>query len=116
MTAASISTYGNRFKVGWILLLALTALMTLNHVVLIFALDEQALFIGWSAFNLYALAMLWIPFRAGQKWAWYISWIMIAAFAVVILLDSEIGWMYLGTAAVMGSGMFLTYPAFFQQK
>src|SRR5262245_58601517 len=105
MVAVSHPTHSSRFKVGWILLLALTVLMVLNHVVLIFVMTEPVLFLGWSAFNLYALTVLWFPFRATQKWAWYATWIMIAGFSVIIFFDAEIGWLYLSTAVLMALGM-----------
>jgi hypothetical protein len=38
-----------RFMAGWILLLIVTALMTLNHAIMIFALDEPILFAGFTA-------------------------------------------------------------------
>jgi hypothetical protein len=110
MSAASIPMRNNRFKVGWILLLSISLLMTLNHTVLIFVLNEPILFIGWAAFNLYATLVLWIPFRRGERWAWFFSWISVIALASLIMFDSQVGPIYVGAAAVMAVGLLLTYP------
>src|SRR6266540_4004642 len=65
-----------RFKTGRIILLVAAALMTLNHFGLIFVLGEPVLFMGFAAFNLYALVVIAIPFRRHEKWAWYATWIL----------------------------------------
>ena len=59
----------SRFKIGRIILLIAAGLMTLNHSVLIFALDEPTLFTGFAVFTLYAFLVLSIPFRQEEKWA-----------------------------------------------
>ena len=66
----------SRFKIGWIILVAFNALMLLMHFVLIFFLGEPVLFIGYTAFNFYALIVLLIPFRRIEKWAWLTTWIL----------------------------------------
>ena len=60
MSAAVNISHNARFKAGRIILLVAAALMTLNHAVLVFALDDPVLFMGYAAFNLYAL----------HVWAW----------------------------------------------
>ncbi len=115
VTSANL-VQGTRFKAGWILLLVVSVLMTLNHLVLIFALDEPALFIGWTAFNLYACLVLWFPFRRGERWAWYTSWILVIAFASAIFFDAQIGAFYLGIAVAVAVGLLLTASAFFQRQ
>jgi hypothetical protein len=40
MVATHKLVQGNLFKAGWILLLVVSALMTLNHLILIFVLDQ----------------------------------------------------------------------------
>jgi hypothetical protein len=55
----------SRFKIGWIILLVSAALMTLNHLGLIFILHDPTLFTGFAAFNLYAFLVILIPFRRG---------------------------------------------------
>ncbi len=115
MNTSSNIVQSTRFKVGWLLLLILSALMTLNHLVLIFFAPKEAdLFVGWATFNLYATLVLWIPFRRGEKWAWLTSWILVIGLASAILFDASIGVWYLGVAIVMAVGQYLTWPAFFQ--
>ena len=115
MTTTSIPMRTTRFNVGWMLLLGISILMTLNHVVLIFFMNEPALFIGWAAFNLYATLVLWIPFRRGERWAWFFSWISVIALASLIAFDSQVGPFYLGAAVLMAVGLLLAYPAALHQ-
>jgi hypothetical protein len=103
------------FKIGWIALLVVSALMTLNHIVLlVIKMDEAVLFTGWAAFNLVSTVILYIPFRRAEKWAWYTSWIMVIGFAVPIFFDTQIGVFYLIAAGVMALGLLLTWQTFFQ--
>src|SRR4051812_4688324 len=88
----------SRFKTGWIILLVAAALMTLNHSVLIFALDNPVLFMGYAAFNLYALVVIAIPFHRCEMWAWYATWILPSGLAISAALagDPNIAPIYYG--------------------
>jgi hypothetical protein len=101
-----------RFKTGWILLLIAISLMALNHFVLIFALDEPTLFTGYTAFNFYALAVLLIPFRHYERWAWYCTWILPLALVVPAYLNPDIAIIYYTVAAVCVAGLLLTRQEF----
>ncbi len=117
MSTQTLATQSTTFKVGWIVLLALSALWALGHIALAFVvMDEATLFIGWAALNLYATLVLYFPFRRGEKWAWYTSWILVICFAVLILFSREsfVVW-YLGGAVVMALCLLLTRSAFFQK-
>lgn len=114
MTANSSLAQNNRFKVGWFIALILSAVMTLNHLVLMFAVKELELFVGWAAFNLYATLVLWFPFRRGEKWAWFSSWILVIGLGSAIFFNPQIGVWYLGVAGVIALGLLLTWPSFFQ--
>jgi hypothetical protein len=117
MTTQTLATRSTTFKIGWIALLVISALATLNHITLIFIMmDEATLFIGWAAYNAYSTVVLYIPFRRGEKWAWYTSWILVIGFAVTIFFNTQIGIFYLGAAVLMAVGLLLTRPAFFQGK
>ena len=107
---------GAFFKTGWILVLVVSVLATLNHLVLIFVLNQPILFIGWTAFNVYACLVLLIPFRQGAQWAWWVSWVLVIAFTSVIFFDRQIGPLYLGAAAIIAVGLLLTASAFFQRS
>lgn len=103
-------------RIGWWVLTALTALMLLNHAVGVFAFSQGAtdrfMFVVFALLNAYALVVLLIPFRRGEPWAWWLSQLQVAAFALCLPLldDPAIGWFYLGIAAVLELGLALTYP------
>ncbi|HUF39931.1 MAG TPA: hypothetical protein VMN57_15505 [Anaerolineales bacterium] len=102
------------FKTGWWILMSLSVLSVVGHAGLLFALpDEEILFLGWVVFSLYSVAILIFPYRRGEKWAWFATWLIVLAFAVVILFDSEFGLMYLAMAGLMALGQTLTRGAFF---
>jgi hypothetical protein len=105
----------SRFQIGRIILLVAAGLMTLNHSVLIFALDDPVLFMGYAAFNLYALIVIAIPFRRHEKWAWYATWILpIGLVASAVLAgDSNITPFYDAVAAACVLGLLLTIRDFF---
>jgi hypothetical protein len=106
----------NTFKVGWALLLVVAALFTLNHIVLSLVIsEERTLFLGWAAFNVYALLVIAIPLRHAARWAWITSWVLVAVFASAMVFNAQIGPYYLGAAAVMTVGLLLTAPAFFSR-
>jgi hypothetical protein len=104
-----------RFKSGWIILLIAAGLMTLNHAVLTFVLDNAVLFMGYAAFNLYALVMIVIPFRLHEKWAWYATWILPVGLAAPAALadDPNIAPFYYAVAAACVVGLLLTMQDFF---
>ena len=105
-------TQSRRFKTGWVILLVLAILMTLNHFVLIFALDEPDLFIGYTAFNLYAVLVIYFPLRQGQKWAWLSTWILPIGLAMPALLsDPNIAIFYYSVAAGCVLGLLLSMDA-----
>ena len=104
-----------RFQIGRIILLVAATLMTLNHSVLIFALDDPVLFMGYAAFNLYALIVIAIPFRRHEKWAWYATWILPIGLAgsAALAADSNITPFYCAVAAACVLGLLLTMRDFF---
>ncbi len=117
--SAQTTTAGrnNAFKVGWIALLVISALATLNHIALAFFLpDEATLFIGWAAFTAYCFVMFYIPFRRGERWAWYASWVMVIGFASLVFFDSQVGVYYAGAAVLIALCLLLTRPAFFSTR
>ena len=113
-TPVTIATHA-RFKAGRIILLVAAALMTLNHVALMFILDNPVLFMGYAAFNLYALLVIAIPFRRCEKWAWYATWILPIGLAASAALagDPNITPFYYTVAAAGVLGLLLTMRDFF---
>lgn len=114
MTALPVSRTAT-FKIAWGVLFGVAALATLGHLVLsIVMTEETTLFLGWAAYTAYAAVVLAIPFRRGERWAWYATWILVAGFASLILFDSAVGGWYVGAAGVMAVSLLLTRPAFFR--
>jgi len=105
-----------RFKVGWIILLIIAALMTLSHFSLIFILDEPNLFTGFAAFNFYSFVVILIPFRRVEKWAWLITWILPIGLAIPAATDTNIAIYYFGIVAVCVLGLLLTLRDFFLKR
>src|SRR5215216_5197207 len=89
MSATVNISHNARFKTGRIILLVAAALMTLNHAVIIFILDDPVLFMAYTAFTLYALVVIAIPFRRCEKWAWYATWILPIGLAAVAALSGD---------------------------
>ena len=116
MLASPILTHDTRFKFGWIALLLAAALMTLNHFSLIFILDEPDLFTGFAVFNLYALIVILIPFRRGEKWAWMTTWLLPIGLALPAASDPDIAIYYFAVAAVCVLGLLLTMQNFFSKQ
>lgn len=104
------------FRVGWIVLLVAAGLMTLNHLVLIFVLDQPVLFAGYTVFNLYALTVLALPFRRREGWAWSTTWLLPLGLAIPAVLDAQITAFYLAVSAVCVFGLLLTARAFGAQN
>lgn len=118
MSAQTVATPRNTtFKIGWIVLLILSALAAFWHTAAVFIMmDEATLFLGWAAFNLYSTIVLYLPFRRGAKWAWYTSWLLVIGFAAPILISQESFTVYyLGAAVIMAVSLLLTRPTFSHQ-
>jgi hypothetical protein len=55
-------TFQAKAKIAWLTMLTIALLATLNHIILIFVIPEEAtLFIGWAAYTAYAAVALFIP-------------------------------------------------------
>lgn len=117
MSTQTEATHSMTFKIGWIALLVISALATLNHIMLPTYGDPVFLSIGWTGYSLYAIVVLAIPFRRGERWAWYSTWILVIGFAIPILINQEIYVVaYLIAAGIMALSLLLTRPAFFQTR
>jgi hypothetical protein len=102
------------YKIGWWILIGFNVWSVIGHAVFIFIYPAVSLFRIWTAFHLIAVVILLIPYRRGEKWAWYLVWIIILPMALVIINEqSFIGSSYLVAAGLMAIGQLLTRPAFF---
>ena len=114
MSPQTVAAPRTAFKVAWITLLAIAVLATVNHAALIFVMaGEETLFIGWTAYTAYAAITIWLPFRRGERWAWYATWILVLGFASTVLFDATIGIAYLVAAGVMAGCLMLARGVFF---
>jgi hypothetical protein len=111
-TSVTVANHA-RFKAGRILLLIAAGLMTLNHGVLFFALNEPVLFMGYAAFNLYALVVIAIPFGRCEKWAWFLSWTLPIGLAIPASSNPNLAPFYYAVSAVCVLGLLLTMRDFF---
>jgi hypothetical protein len=116
MSTQTKSIYTETFIIGWYVLLIISALATLNHIMLPGYGDPVVLGIGWTGYSLYAIVVFAIPFRRGERWGWYTSWILVIGFAVPILINQESCVVaYLIAAGIMALCLLLTRPAFFRK-
>lgn len=118
MSTQTKVSHNDMFTIGWIVLVFISVLATLNHIMLPVYGDPVSLSIGWTGFSLYEVVILAIPFRRNERWAWYTSWILVIGFAAPILFipGEGIGVIYLIVAGVMALSLLLTRPAFFQKE
>ena len=117
MSTQTNATDSAAFEIGWIALLFISTLATLNHIMLPLYGDPVALGIGWTGFSLYAIMVLAIPFRRGERWAWYTTWLLVIGFASAILITRE-GYavVYFIAAGMMALALLLTRSAFFRNE
>ena len=117
MSTQTKVTHSDTFNIGWIVLLIISMLATLNHIMLPLYGDNLALAIGWTGDSLYAIMVLAIPFRRGERWAWYSTWFLVIGFAIPILIIQESYTVaYLIASGVMALILLLTRPAFFRKE
>ena len=109
---------GVLFRVGWWVLVVLTALLVANHALGLatFATsdDERALFLIFLAFGVLSLVVLLIPYRRRERWSWWATWIPVGANAspFVLFPFDEVVAFYVGVAVVMAAAQLMTLRAF----
>jgi hypothetical protein len=123
VTTQTVNTHNTTFEVCWIISMMISIFATLNHIMLPVYGDPIALSIGWTGYSLYAVVVLAIPFRRGERWAWYSIWILVIGFAsTVFAADPEIAAeysvaaAYLIAAGIMALCLLLTRSAFFWKE
>jgi hypothetical protein len=108
-------------KVAWVVLVVVSVLGVLNHAVGVFAIaqedPEPLMFALFAGLNLYATAVLLRPYRRGEMWAWLVTWVEVAALALVYpLTDPQIGTGYLVGAIIAALAQVATLPWFRSQS
>jgi hypothetical protein len=126
-------------KISWALLIAVTTMGTLNglyvllipvggqteltgrtweqfaaqdaEVASIYAMDLALLGITWAAFGLLAAIISIVPYRRGDRWAWYALWLVPITFggaATRMLIDQyDAGFWVAGYTAVAVVGLLI---------
>jgi hypothetical protein len=106
-------------RAGLWFVIALTSLFALLHAVGVVGIadgdDERLMFTCFAAVNLLSLIVLLVPLRAGESWAWAVSWIQVVVTAAVMPIagtgdDRGLGYSYLGFAALLAVGLLLARP------
>lgn len=114
MSAISIQGQPSRFRVGWGILMFIAVASTLGHIgLLLFDPGFATGFIAWATFEFLLAAILAIPYRRGERWAWYVVWAPVIPYAVVIFFNPDVGPFYLAAAALIVLGQWLASSAFF---
>jgi hypothetical protein len=116
MQSDKMTAIDSRFKISWAIMVFLAAVSAAGHLALMFFESEPVLFLGWLIFNLYALVVLWFPFRGGELWAWASTWLFVIAYASLIFFDSQVGLYYLFIAGIFAICLMLTAAAFFRDQ
>ena len=101
---------------AWGLLLALSILGVLNHVlgVATFASngDERMLFTLFAALDFYAAVVLLTAYRRRERWAWALTWVHTAAYALAfVFIGPGIGSIYLIIAGVSALAQLAALPS-----
>ncbi len=118
---------GTAGKIGWVILLASALLGALGGVTLVvaplsvmvepaFAAGNvpailRALGLTWVFFNVFVLIVLVKYFRAGERWAWWVLWLMPALWLFHFVVNpSTVHNLVIGVVTALG--MLLSYPKF----
>jgi hypothetical protein len=107
-------------RISWWVLLVLSALMGLNHFMLIFVEDNTLAFGAFAGLNALAALVLWFGYREKAMWAWWGIWFEILALALVAIVgdptapstDSVLQIAYGAVAAVLAAAQFGTLRSF----
>ena len=116
MSTATIQTQSTTYKIGWWFLFGISVLSVLSYVALIFVVPNSVdSLIAWVTFSLYSVFVLLIPYRRGEKWAWYLTWILVIPSVVLSLNNRDAAPYYLTAAGLLAIGQLLTRGAFFSR-
>lgn len=86
-----------------------------------FAMVRHANLLANVAMGLFALGILYYPFRAGRRWAWITMWILPAYMALIAVdraqhgNDPALAWMAAVLILVAVAALLISYPKFFRK-
>ena len=66
----------------------------------------------WVGFNVFALLLILIPFRRGERWAWFALWMLPLSWLSLFALAPDLP-LYLLLAVVTAAGLVLPLRRFF---
>jgi len=116
MSESTIQTQSLRYKLGWGTLFLLSLLGVLSQSVLIVVDPDLVVsFVAWATFLLYSVFVLLIPYRRYEKWAWFITWILIAPFTVVGIEDPDAAPYFWAAAGLVVVCQLLNRAPFFSK-
>jgi len=114
MSTAVIPTLSTTYRLGWWVLLGISVLSVLSYVVLIFVAPNSVdSLIAWATFSFYAVFVVLIPYRRGERWAWYLTWVLVVPPVVLSLNDRDAAPYFLASVGLTVIGQLLTRGAFF---
>jgi cell division protein FtsW (lipid II flippase) len=70
--------------------------------------------LAWVGFNVFALILALIPYRRGERWAWYTLWMLPLLWLSLFALAPDLP-LYLALAIVTAAGLVLPYRRFFSR-
>jgi uncharacterized membrane protein YozB (DUF420 family) len=73
-----------------------------------------ALGVTWVGFNLFALILTLIPFRRGERWAWFTLWMLPLLWLSQFVLALDLSY-YLVLAIISTVGLILPYRRYFSR-
>ena len=81
-------------------------------------LNLSLLYVSLAGLASFALAVTWFGFRTGNRWAWFVMWLLPALLIIMFLLMQqsslpEIGAIYAGFAIAAVIGLLLPIRKFF---
>ena len=97
-------------------LLGLSALGAVNHALGVLAFagssDERMMFTLFAALDLYAVVVLLTAYRRGERWAWALTWVHTAAYAMAfVAVGPGVGSLYLAVAGVAAAAQLAGLPS-----
>lgn len=117
MSEMSNQSRSTAFSVGWAIIFIISLLGVISQSVLMFV--EPRLvdsFVAWATFLLYSVFVLLIPYRRGERWAWTITWVLVAPFTVLGLNDPDAAPYFWSAAGLVAVCQVLTRSAFFAAR
>jgi hypothetical protein len=113
--SASSRTQFATYNVGWSVLFSISVLSVLSYVALFFVVPNGLSFIAWATFSLYSVVVVLIPYRRGERWAWFLTWALVVPAVALSLSDREAAPWFMAAVGLVAISQLLTRRAFFSK-